>query len=192
MWMYRASTNVQVCCGFAGAGGNAGRFSLIWFTDGFVYMSVESSFNWYSLPGTGWRHIYGLFSGSMANQADRLRLFSNGVELPRAGNAGSVPAALPSSIGPFSLGRDQLNRYGAGALDDVRVYNRVLTLAEIRLLASQRGIGLVPTRHRRGSLLSQFWCNVAGTWKTAKPWINVGGTWRQGSPKIRAGGAWKG
>ena len=101
-------------------------------------------------------------------------------------------AANYVNIGTEQTSPTAFGKRWIGLLDDLRVYDRALTLAEIRLLASQRGIGLVPTRHRRGSLLSQFWLNVSGTWKTAKPWINVGGTWKVGSPKIRAGGAWKG
>lgn len=83
-------------------------------------------------------------------------------------------------------------RYYDGLVDDVRIWNRPLSDSEIRLLATGRGVGLAPTRHRRASLAMQFWLNVSGAWKTAKPWINVGGTWKQGSPKIRVGGAWKG
>ena len=36
-----------------------------------------------------------------------------------------------------------------GQLDDVRIYNRTLSPNEIRLLASERGIGLRPERTRR-------------------------------------------
>jgi hypothetical protein len=47
----------------------------------------------------------------------------------------------------FLLGN---NYWGAleGYLDDVRIYDRNLSLAEIKLLASKRGIGLRQESHR--------------------------------------------
>lgn len=79
-----------------------------------------------------------------------------------------------------------------GQWDDVRIYNRALTRSEIKLLASQRGIGLLPTRHRRANVLgSSMHLNAAGTWKRSTPWINVNGVWKQATPKINVGGVWK-
>lgn len=79
-----------------------------------------------------------------------------------------------------------------GFMDDIRVYNRVLLGSEIKLLASQRGIGLLPTRHRRANVLgSSMHLNVGGTWKRSTPWINVNGVWKQATPKINVGGVWK-
>lgn len=81
-----------------------------------------------------------------------------------------------------------------GLIDDVRIYNRALTASEVALLASRRGIGLVPRRPRRlrspavGSTLA---LNVGGTWKTTQPWIKVGGTWKQATPYINQNGTWK-
>lgn len=135
-----------------------------------------------------WQHLLMQWTGAA------VEIYINGRR-----NVSSATAVAPSAasanleIGRYrAVSADTLNRSVSGLVDDVRVYRRALTPGEVLMLASQRGIGLVPTRHRRASLLAQFWLNVAGTWKTAKPWINVGGTWRQGSPKIRAGGAWKG
>lgn len=102
---------------------------------------------------------------------------------------------LDHSTQPFTIGRSSEDGFPfafSGYIDDVRVYSRAITRAEVQTLAMQRGIGLLPTRHRRGSALAQFWLNVAGTWKTARPWINAGGTWKVGSPKIRVSGTWKG
>lgn len=129
-----------------------------------------------------WQHLFIQWTGSQAE------VWVNGRR--EASSATTVaPSAASDSI--WIGGYDAL-RYLRGHIDDVRIYTRSLAASEIRLLASRRGIGLKPFRQRRPALLTQFWTNVGGTWKTAKTWINVGGTWRQGSPKIRAGGAWKG
>lgn len=84
------------------------------------------------------------------------------------------------------------NRQWPGLIDDVRIYRRCLTRSDVALLSSRRGIGLVPTRHRRGAVIgSQFWLRDTGTWKKATPWINVGGTWKQATPRLSVGGTWK-
>lgn len=136
-----------------------------------------------------WFHVCGVIDKS----SQLLSLYINGA---LQGSSSISTVDTINVTGGVEMGRRvdglAVSAFYGGLLDDARIYRRALTPAEIRLLASQRGIGLLPTRHRRGSLLSQFWLNVAGTWKTAKPWINVGGTWKVGSPKIRAGGAWKG
>lgn len=81
--------------------------------------------------------------------------------------------------------------YLDGFWDDVRIYNRALTVAEIRLLASRRGIGLMSQRHRRAKIGSQLYANVGGVWKTATPWIKVGGVWKQATPSLNVSGTWK-
>jgi hypothetical protein len=131
-----------------------------------------------------------VYDGGQAN-ADRVRFFLNGRAASMT-TLGTAPAALASTLGTLYLGRDASERVCQGRVDDARVYSRALTAAEIGLLASQRGIGLVPTRHRRASALSQFWTRVSGDWRRATPHINVAGTWRRATPKIRVGGVWKG
>jgi hypothetical protein len=76
------------------------------------------------------------------------------------------------------------SRSGVGVMngyaDDARVYSRALTPAEILLLASRRGIGLVPQRQRRTSASSKrLYLQVSGTWKETVPFVNVGGTWKE-------------
>jgi uncharacterized protein len=58
----------------------------------------------------------------------------------------TLPTINRGTIGAFfAIG---LDGYFNGQLDDVRVYNRALTTAEIRTLASRRGIAYETTRHR--------------------------------------------
>jgi len=120
-----------------------------------------------------------------------VRVYKNGVE----SSSGSQ-----SVVGTFSL--NALGRYadaaGANApyqwdgyIDDVRVYNRALTPAEIRLLASRRGIGLSPLPDRGGGLPRKLSVNVGGTWRAADAYVNVGSGWRLSQASVNVGGTWK-
>lgn len=112
----------------------------------------------------------------------------------------NVIEASTTSTGPYAntTGTLSIGRGGAynglyfdGLIDDVRIWNRPLTNSEIGLLATGRGVGLIPRRHRRGKSLTQFYTRVGGVWKTATPYINVGGVWKQASPHINSSGTWK-
>ena len=96
--------------------------------------------------------------------------------------AAAYAAANFVNIGAEQTASASLGKYWPGILDDVRVYNRALTNAEIRLLASRRSIGLVPQRQRRTSASSKrLYLQVGGTWKETVPYVNLGGTWKEAS-----------
>jgi len=192
-WLWKASSAHTLGMGFAvGATNLAGnnRFSFISWSDGNTYCGFNNFNSHYAaVPSTtGWLHVAMVYDGNQAN-ASRVQLFFNGRAASMTTLA-TAPTALGSSLGTLYLGRDGSERVCQGRVDDARAYSRALTAAEIRLLASQRGIGLSPTRHRRASALSQFWTRVSGTWLRATPHIKVAGTWRRATPKINVGGVW--
>jgi hypothetical protein len=197
MWMYKATAGAIVAGGFTGDSGSGNRFSILWNSDGTVYASFENgglNFSYTANNVAGWSHIAVTFDGSIASAGARATIFINGTARSSSSTGGNV-TALSSSLGTFALGRDDSSRTSTGAIDDARVYSRVLTPAEIRLLASQRGIGLSPTRHRRARLAAAattMWLNVGGTWKATTPKINVAGTWKTATPKIKVAGVWQG
>ena len=78
-----------------------------------------------------------------------------------------------------------------GGIDDLRIYSRALTPAEIRILASRRGIGLTPLPDRAAGLPRRFSVNVGGDWRSADSYVNVGGVWKLGQPSVNVGGVWK-
>ena len=113
------------------------------------------------------------------------------------GGTVSASATVPSTLldaTAVTIGRSTpaefLNQF-LGQLDDIRLYSRALTLAEIRLLASRRGIGLSPLPDRAAGLPRRFSVNVGGTWRSADSYVNVGGVWRLGQPSVNVGGVWK-
>lgn len=88
-------------------------------------------------PLNTWLHLCGTYDGTTA------RLFLNGTQIASAAKTwNTVPV---SANGGIHIGRgDATTLYPfSGAVDDVRIYNRVLTAGEIRTLAGQKGIGLV-------------------------------------------------
>lgn len=156
---------------------------------------VASQFGFYVSSGTGgaganggafvtdrWYHVAGRY------YAGSIQVFANGVRV--ATNNTSV-AMSTTSTASVLIGASG-DSTGSGLVDDLRVYSRALADAEIALLASRRGIGLVPQRQRRANALGpQFSVNVSGTWRSATPWVNVGGTWKTAMPGTRVGGTWK-
>jgi chitodextrinase len=80
------------------------------------------------LPLNTWYHATATYDGT------RMRLYLNGVEVGFVAKTGSVAATANA---PLNLGRNpDGSSYMHGALDDVRIYNRALTSAEIAALVS--------------------------------------------------------
>jgi hypothetical protein len=70
-----------------------------------------------------WTHLATTYDGST------VRLYVNGAEVRALGAGG----AMAVSTGPLKLGGNALwNEWFAGTMDDVRIYNRALTSAQIQ------------------------------------------------------------
>jgi PKD repeat protein len=87
------------------------------------------TFNGSALTGTGalplntWSHLAATYDRSV------LRLYVNGVQVASR----AVTAAIEVSDGPMTIGGDlDYGQYWQGAIDNVRIYNRALTAAEIQ------------------------------------------------------------
>lgn len=138
---------------------------------------------------SAWAHLCAVKSPGPLNTT--ARLFFNGAEVSGSSASTTVPNVLSSSFFLCDYGANLGAYRGTTAIDDVRVYNRALTPAEIRLLASRRGIGLTPLPDRAAGLPRRFSVNVGGTWLAADSYVNVGGVWRLGQPSVNVGGVWK-
>lgn len=155
-----------------------------------VYCTFGNGFSAYSGVSTGtWYHLcmpFVILSGATPAMA------INGVFASPASSGtwnGSGNTSHVLRLGSRSAGTASFSQV---LLDDVRIYSRALTLQEIRLLASRRGIGLTPVRQRRTSASSRrLYQNVAGTWKETLPLVNDGGTWKEGAVYENVGGVWK-
>ncbi len=75
-----------------------------------------------ALPTNAWTHLASTYDGT------RLRLFVNGVETSTA-----VSGSIEQSARPLRIGGNALwGEYFSGLIDEVRVYNRALSAAEIQ------------------------------------------------------------
>jgi Concanavalin A-like lectin/glucanases superfamily len=158
-----------------------------------VNNGTDGSNSW-SATVTGMNHFLFTFDGTKTTSTDRVALFINGQEIAYTGSY-SYPATIAGSashlgaIGSYTPSIS--NWYMPGQFDDIRLYNRALTLSEIRLLASRRGIGLSPLPDRGGGLPRKLSVNVGGTWRAADAYVRTGSGWRLGIPYVNVGGTFR-
>jgi len=109
--------------------------------------------------------------------------------------ATSTAAQATVNLSVFLLGRSldggSNNWWFDGQMDDARLYNRALTLSEISLLASRRGIGLTPLPDRGGGLPRKLSVNVGGDWRAADAYVRTATDWRLSQASVNVGGTWK-
>lgn len=130
---------------FAGKGDSGTALILTeTYSDGNWYVEVRNGGTTYAYlpsyktyaPAGSWFHWAMVYNGTAATDAGKLKLYINGVEMSLT-YAGPIPSTTANLSGkPFTIG---YNGYvptwtWRGAQDDVRVYNRALSTAEIRAL----------------------------------------------------------
>jgi len=79
-----------------------------------------------------WIHITVAYNGNESVNADRVRLYMDGIERTVSVTAGTLTTSLPDSDQEMDIGR--LDGFGStwnGRLDDLRIWNRTLNAAEI-------------------------------------------------------------
>ena len=91
------------------------------------YVSIggtdQSAVGTSGLPLNTWSHLAATYDGAV------LRTYVNGVQVGTRTLAGSIAV----SAGALRIGGNQIwNEYFAGRIDEVRIYNRALTVAEIQ------------------------------------------------------------
>jgi hypothetical protein len=127
------------------------RFGAALSEDGNAYIvpTSLSGFgycNWSSLGVSNFIHVVCQYFAGGATAADRVRIYLNGARQTLL-FAGTIPTTPISVGGVMFLGaRPGPSTYSDGNADDIRIYSRILTEPEIRLLASRPGIGLIPER----------------------------------------------
>lgn len=151
-------------------------------TSTFVQSGIQGRTFAGAIPLVKWSHA------CIVRQPDNLAsVFIDGVRSTTA------PQGLPGTVTLNALGR-YANNTGYlwdGFLDDIRIYDRDITISEIRLLASRRGIGLQPLPDRAAGMPRKLFVNVGGTWRDGDAYVNTGSAWRLGVPFVNAGGTWK-
>ena len=147
MWINWLSTQTDYRLPFGiGAdvsGGNRGYY--IWRSNtGYIRSEFGSSTGVALSPTTTsnnvWTHVAAVYN-KVTN-----KLFLNGKEVCSTNySSANFTSSSTLQIGAiFSSGISNTVYYTNCQMDDVRIYRRILTDSEIRLLASERGIGLAP------------------------------------------------
>ncbi len=118
-----------------------------WFVESFSSSSilifvadslVDAGSNYGFTPASSvvvdaWQHIAIVYDGSLSGNANRLKIWINGVAQTLT-FGGTIPATLTDSTAKLAIGRRNMNggdRYWNGDLDEVGVYNVALTPAEV-------------------------------------------------------------
>lgn len=136
-----------------------------------------------------WFHFAG--TKTPGTHAAGTTMYVNGVLVPGTGLS-ATPNFSGGKLFFGELGFNVGAYRGLVALDDVRVYNRALTQAEVSLLASRRGIGLKPLPDRASlKFPTTRYEKVNGVWTPTRRYEKIAGVWVPQSPSIKVGGVWK-
>jgi hypothetical protein len=116
------------------------RFGFLAFTDGNVYVNLSgggSAGGSVANPLTtnAFDHVVVVFNGSGATNAAKLKLYVNGTERTLS-YFGTLPTQLSTNAaqGPFVCGREITTRYTTGQIDEVTIWARALSGAEVTAL----------------------------------------------------------
>lgn len=125
------------------------------YLDGFVYGDVANGNvnGRIASAGTNWTHVIIQFDGTAIGNANRLKMWVNGIAASLS-FTGTIPIATQNYSGqPLMLGRirySNTGRFSAGRIDDVRMFSRQLSTVEITALSSMRGYQ-PPSQRRRSA-----------------------------------------
>ncbi len=81
-----------------------------------------------------WHHIALVFDGSLTGDSNRLKMYVDGTQITSlTAGGGAIPSTVPTpgSVNCHIGSADGIGRYFYGGIDDVRIYNRALSGAEI-------------------------------------------------------------
>ena len=161
---------------------NTGKLGIVSYdgSNAVVTSGAYSNTDFSSLTNR-WTHA------SLGWNGSAWKVFVNGVDETNAEGTQRILASFPTN--PSTINAS--GRACACQMDDIRAWSRPLTLSEIRLLSSRRGIGLTPLPDRAAGMPRKLSVNVGGTWRPADAYLNVGGTWKLAQASVNVSGTWK-
>ncbi|MGZ9108866.1 MAG: RCC1 domain-containing protein [Micavibrio sp.] len=141
-WIYRrtAGNSYPTIIDKSTTGTDGFNFYLEESSSALGYYSNDGDFKQYgSLALNTWEHICYTYSGAGAGTtAADIKLYLNGVELSPGAAASVNGTPSDDSLNNLTIGSGGSNAYPFnGMIDEVRLYNRVLSLSEIQALAAQ-------------------------------------------------------
>ncbi len=117
-------------------GGPTGGYFMTANVPNAVYFYVDDATTHYAInsgtqpfPASSWYHLVGVYDSSLV-ATDRLKLYMNGAFISK----GNGPVAMQVSNSNLRIGSNMGNYFTPGKIDDVRIYNRALSPAEVSAL----------------------------------------------------------
>ncbi|MBL8551350.1 MAG: DUF4038 domain-containing protein [Hyphomonadaceae bacterium] len=132
-WVRRNAAGAVVVLGKQNSGANVGIYAHSNGSIRFYVSGGSNAYGAFTLNDTAWHHVALVFDGALTGNANRLKGYVDGAQRTLS-FSGTVGATTTTDTTAFRLGRWG-NTYSNGAIDDVWLYTRVLSLAEIRDLA---------------------------------------------------------
>ncbi len=125
-----SGNRVQLVLSGSGQGGDNDLIAVVSNTSNNMNLNTDSDI----IPYQKWTHVAMVFDGSLTGDANRLKLYVNGIQqtgLSTAGT-GSVPATTPNTTADFYIGSRATSLYFDGKMDNVRVWDKALSETELR------------------------------------------------------------
>lgn len=151
-WLKRTATSNMICVSQRPTSAT-GSF-LGYFTDANCYFTVGTgvadAFGRVANNDTNWHSVVGVFDGSLSGNANRCKLYIDGVQQTLT-FTGTIPATAPTNVGSMYVGFDQPAAiYANGSAAEVAVYLAALTAEEAAALAD----GVSPQMVRPSSIVA--------------------------------------
>lgn len=141
-------------------GGTSSTFGMH-FEPGTVSMhptNLTNSYGYFSISDdTNWHFAVMVFDGTGLTNTDKLKLYLDGVQTTVT-FVGTIASSTGNGGDNFYIGK-MLNTYSIALVDDIRLYNRVLSSQEIQQLyvgGQGRGIAYTPKQQRISELTSEI------------------------------------
>ena len=125
-----------------------------------------------ALTSGAWNHVVVVFDGTQTGNTNRIKFYINGTQKAfSAGDCqGTIPASALSSTANAMIGASSdPNNYYNGLIDDVRIYNRVLSPDEIKRLYNIGSTFKINKASNTGSLQD----GLVGYWSFDGPDMNA-------------------
>lgn len=106
-----------------------------------------------------WEHCVLVFDGTQTGDANRVKMFKNGVQQTGLGSTATIPATTANTATAVTLATDSGGVFD-GIVDEVRIYNRALSADEIKRLYKIRSTLKYGAPNNSGSLAS----GLVGWW----------------------------
>ena len=92
------------------------------------------------LKNKKWHHLFATYDGS--GKAAGFKLYIDGKEVPHKVHADTLTATTKTKV-PFRIGRREVGANFTGHLDDIRIYNRILEPADLKLIMEQNSASVI-------------------------------------------------